>query len=103
MRKTVIIILAIVLILSVAVPAMGQRGNPETERSGEQSGQAQQSGPGGPRYGNPTPEPTPAIIQTPTAPKSEEGRVYRLFLPIVCNRAVEGKRAVEYTGRVSWY
>ena len=101
MRKTVIIVLIGLAIASVAVPAIAGKGNPETAQQGEESGKALQAGPGGPRYGNPTP--TPQVIQTPTAPKSEGGRVYLLFLPLVCKRAVEGKRAVEYTGRVSWH
>ena len=102
MRKTFIIILAVALILSLAVPTLAGKGNPETAQQGEESGKALQAGPGGPRYGNPTPQPTPTIIQTPTAPKSEGGRVYRLFLPIVCNRAGVNVQ-LEYTGRVSWH
>ena len=99
MRKTFIIVLIVLAVASVAVPAIAGKGEPETAQQGNETGKAQQSGPGGPRYGNPTP--TPQVIQTPTAPKSEGGRVYRLFLPIVCNRAGVSVQT-EYTGRVSW-
>ena len=81
MRKFFVICLIVLAIVSLAIPAMAGRGNPETERSGEQSGQSKQGGPGGPNYGNPTPPP-PEVIPTPTAPKSA-GTVYRVYLPSV--------------------
>jgi len=88
MRKFFVFCLIVLAVASVAVPAMAGRGDPETAQQGEQTGRAQQAGPGGPNYGNPTIPPAEVI---PTVQVSDGGMVYRVFVPIVsrCASAAE--------------
>ena len=51
MRKCVVL-LAIVLIVSVTVPVLANKGGiPNTERGGKETGKAEQEGPNGPTHG----------------------------------------------------
>jgi len=99
MRKFFVFCLIVLAVASVAVPAMAGRGDPETAQQGEQTGRAQQAGPGGPNYGNPTIPPAEVI---PTVQVSDGAKAYRVYLPFVSTCA-----SVSVPGRVSvsasWY
>lgn len=77
--KALTVALIVVLILALALPVHAGRGDPETARQGEQSGQALQAGPNGPNYGCPGHE-CPAQV---SESESESATVHAVFLPYI--------------------
>lgn len=77
MRKAILILSVVLILVSLSIPAFAGSGNPNTERQGEQTGQAKQQGPGGPNYGK------PISIISPVPPSVPAGMIYTVFVPFV--------------------
>ena len=99
MRRLTLVIILVLVSVSLTVPAMAGKGNPETAQQGNETGKAQQAGPGGPNYGKQTPTPQVPIPPTPTppAPTIEEGTVYRVYLPFVASRVAASLESVQFS------
>jgi len=102
MRKLAIIGLIVLLAIAlVSVSAYAGKGNPETAQQGNESGKAQQAGPGGPNYHTPTPPP-PEIVLPIVPPSEEGGTVYRVYLPFVASRVASAPESVSANFTVQW-